>query len=1267
MDSARSHSLQSTFSVDDGSPKYEPSKLYHAVLKVVLLEYICEARFYQAPAAPVADRKSRLVKPETDTRLPPQLLAELKTKLHDIAIKRLLAKTPKRGAYDDNTRRLLLRFYGDLLDPRYHAELEKANSIDVLVMRFVAAANKEIVKLNTVPVDEVSAVVFRQAECFIDIVLQLVQKDKNKDALLAKLNEHRLLLRPGPPGLPRLHLPTKLASLPNAVYPTPSYAVADMDLPTLALVQAVFEKSPLDLQADINTLKPVVSQKLFAKDIEQVQFYLGKDIGRFSPASFASEDAYQAWKTRETDACTRLLQKYHVPPHKKLLPAPPLPPGEELYIVPLRTLARPFFTDLCRLTLLHCRGDGDSLLTNKARDLLLLCARVWRLDVPSRTACLFAAAHILGLVLDPLFGDSAKEVGPIDLEALTAVFQCCKRWIEDGKLDWEEKHQWALPDQDLWAKYLGYSYSEVFHSIRDCLSSVAGPVKPKFAPYLNFLADYIESDSLFSRVEESGLPKKWEKRLSRTIMRTAEALYATFLKTLPRDDTISLMHVMDIAEQLVKTIKLLQSRYKQPLLGFLDVSKTYAAVVTCMFASDSQNILNHICGNLTKRGEFLNYGDALEVYKELSEIRLVHKQVSKTAFPFPLEDFFYPYLESWLSESSQKIKDFVTSALAEDDFQSMDPENGKMHSTLVHDIFSLIKQYLSILKGLNWADEYQLAMASTYLIQSISSCCLVYATEISNIITNELREEVKTVQDASWFAEMKNMVNKGAEKWEPYHFLARTCIGLNNLNAMANHLAKLEELVDPEHVLLITNTRNPGAQKFTSHVFSIRVVKAENLTSAESNLRPYLTLVDILAKKMVARTRTMLSANPEWDEEYELTIPANTAMTVSATVWDEKFGSHSVCGRALIQLEPHKFKHDGVPQEVFLDLDPEGRVLIEIAVESEREDAMFAMGRAHRVLKRAQERITKLIVAKFTKFIQLCFSRHALKSVCGASGNIKPTEQQMDEAMLPLYDYLNMNLKVLAQNLTNDLLLQVMLEAWNVIVASADELLLPKLTSSRALKVLRNSTSSFKTGWQSAVTSAVANVTSTLNQLGFGKTLTTNEIETVIAWLHFLCFDFFYNNGNGPPVHDLKTEKYQSLLLIPVYYDIGVHELKAEVERLSPAFLQTLRDKNNVFVSGRDSNEVAQLRSRRGSIARSLTIRANATARAREEAKKEARQLLSDPLQAQTAAENIILRLLLIRDEKMYVCRRLEQRERLAHAIATERLARAAAEGNLFK
>lgn len=1297
----RAQSLRSVVSEDKLYDNVAVDKLYHAVLKLVVLEYISEARFYQPVVAAAetstlrphstAERRLRLSRIEADVQLPPNFLLNLKAKLNQVAM--------NSTTYDASTRRLLLRFYGDILDPLFASEFKHLRSIDVLVMKFVASANKEMVKLGLVPAEGISAAVFTQAQLLIRIMIGLVLREKNRELLESKLNEHMTSLKPKPSLSAKR--PQSSSDPANCIYPEPSFALADMDQAYIKLLMELFLVDRTRLEADVARLKSQVSQKALHKDVEQVLFYVNKDLGWLSPDKFSSANAYNAWKDRELHACALLTEKYAIPTPKKLLPLPLPEPGEEFLILPSLLQVRPFTVHLIKLCLLQHRKELDFgfetppdvlLFSNKSGDLLALCARVWRVDYPTRATALFVAAHLSGLLVDPLFATGNGELGPIDLNTTTKVLTTCRRWVEESKMNWDDKQSWCLKDKAEWTKNLGYTYSSTFHGIKDCLGMVLSKsAKPKFSPYLNFLGEYVESDSLFPKLEETGLVSKWQKKLTKSFLRTSECLYAEILSKIPRDSTLSIVNVLDAADDLVEQIKLLQKRYKNPLLGFLNVSHTYAALVAGMFASDAKNMLHHIVAHVRARNEFLNYGDALEAYKSLQEIRSIYLQVAKPEgrnFSFNIEDFFYPYLEAWVAESGERIQSFVANAIENDEFKPIDIENDeKKYSTSVHDIFSLIKRYLDILKGLNWQNPLHLAKIYTTLTKSICDSCLLYSSEMSDMVMKDLANTDQASSPpsapAGWMAEMKNIVSNlqnpvdKAEVENPINFSPTTCIGLNNISEVIKQFTKLENLLRPEDISEIVTKNDPKARHFyTSHIFSIRVVKAENLRSSSdsSNIRPYMTLIDTQARRTIAKTRTMDSDNPEWDEEFEITLAPNENMTMTATVWEEKFGAHSVCGRALLQLEPRKFKHDGIAQEVYLDLDSQGRILIEIAVESEREDAVFAMGRAHRALRRSEQRITKMIVTKFSKFIKRCFSRSTLKFVCGGSGNIKPTQEQMDEAMKPLYNYLNMNLLVLAQYLSKEILLRVMLEAWNVVVASADELLLPKLTSARVLKNSiigygrgNLSATNLKMGWQSAVSSAVANVTNSIGNLGFGKTLTANEIETVIAWLDFLCIDFFHNGGNGPPVSELKTEQYQSILLIPVYYDYENTYLIQEVERLSPAFLQMLRDKNSVFLSSHPGSDTAALRSRAGSIARSLTIRANATAQARAKAAKEANELRSDPLAAQTSAENIILRLLLVKDGKQFVVKRMEERERLAHTIATERLARAVAEGTLFR
>lgn len=1270
-------------------PEVDLSSLYEYVLKVVLLDYTCEARFTQPVVRPELARvesrpssefrKSRLSRYDGDALLPSYLVADLKAKLNHIAMTSL--------NHDDLMRRLLLRFYGELLDPRLVEEIKRGGSVDILVMKFVSSANKEVVKVGLVSSDEVALVVFRHTETFVDIIMLLVQKDRNSEAIIAKLNEHKQSLKPG---TPTIQTRPSFTSLNSAImkYSEPSFKVSDLDQGYVALLCEFFRVDHNILQSDIHRLRPIVNPKTLHKDVNKFLLQLAENTSLVN--NFVSKDAHAEWKKNAIRDCNYLTNKYPIPATLRLQSVPDLERTEEYYYLPPQLKILIYYTELVKMCLLHQRStetiDGSSatlLYSKKGGELMMQCARIWRMAAPTRAVSLITAAQQVGLMTDLLCVAAPGDIGPIVLPQAASVFLACKRIIDDANGDWDEKELWSIEDQNRWVKQLDNVYSMAFHSLRDCLGSVLSKiVKPKFTPYIQFLDDYVESDCLFHKFEESGGIARWRRRLTKTLLRTSESLYAEHLETLPRDDTVNVVHVLEIADNLIKDIKFLQKRYPHPLLDFLNIGRTYAEVVTDLFALDAQKILTHITSNIAARGEFFNYSDALEVYKSMKEIRAIHRQVApKLKFRFDLEKFLYPYLEAWVKESNEKICDFVSNALANDDFKPMDLEDDeKKYSLSVHDIFTLIRFYLGILKDLQWENEFQLAKVKTSFMKSISSCCISYANEISEMVTHDLTVEAESQPPPAsngWLAEARSLVEQklGAEKIqeETVNFTPRTCIGLNNLGAMISHLAKLEEILEPETVSATVLSHDPSARhKYSNHVFTIRLVRGENIRSAtdSTNVKPYVTLIDTSAKRTIAKTRTLEGEMPNWDEEFEVSLPANSTMTVSVTVWEDRFGSHGVCGRALVQLEPRKFKHDGIPQEVYLDLDPQGRILVEIAVESEREDAIFAMGRAHRALKRAEQRIIKLIVARFSRCIKRGFSRQTLKSICGASGNIKPSEEQLDQAMMPLYDFLNVNLLVLAQCLTKSLLLLVMLEAWNVVVDSADELLLPKLTSSMALRSIGlkskiNGSGNSKVGWQSAVTSAVVNVTNTISNLGFGKTLTINEIETVIGWLNFLCFDFFHNNGNGPPIQDLKNDKYQSLLLVPVYYDTDVAVLVQEVDRLSPAFIDTLREKNNVFVPGHSAP--TKLRSRAGSIARSLTIRANATAKARERAAREARELQADPLTAQTSAENIILRLLVLRNEKSFVGRRLEQRERLAHTLATERLAKAVAEGSVFR
>ncbi|KAI5902756.1 Uncharacterized protein K4G60_g1900 [Candida parapsilosis] len=1237
----------------------EKDELYKYTLKVILLEYCNETRFRTPIITPnrsshttttTSSRSSMLL----DSVLPSYAIKSLMSRLQDVM-------TKKTSLTDEKTRRSLLRLYGDLLDTKKSADLR---NVDFLIPKFAAYANQELRKVGVVDENEIKSEVFRQSSEFIDILIEILKNKKESDqTLISRLYERKNEFKGSSP--------KKNPAKEEFKYPTKSYRVDDMSNRLLKVFRTIFQTNDTKIQTDVFKYKNSVSTKQLHEDVKLLLSHEQEN------SSFASKyAAAQLWSKRQKDIASQLQSRYKIVSDSSQAHTTPIPQNETFHILPPTAKSRSLFLHLVSLIMHYIPREEISSsfqLPQDYADFFNIVARVWLVDYPTRVVALYAAGNSMSMFSQDIIESGEKEAviaKGVSLNVCQDLFDTFRKTVSDGGLNWQEKDYWLLKDQELWVENLTITYNEIFVSLRQSLAKIFNlHDKPRFGPYLEFLAANIETDSLFHRIEKSGLPKKWEKRLTKALLKVAGRRYEEYMENLPRDETLNVLHLLDICDKLIGDIKNLQKKYKNPFLGFLPVAKTVASITTGMFASDAKMILSHIQNSCKRRNETIPVSDALEVYKSLQEVRDIYYQVTpkNPKFQFDLEAFFFPFLNAWAEESDEKLRNIVSEALKKDDYQPIElEESSKRNSRAVLDIFTIIRQYFAILNKQGWQDEFQTSKIYTKLLQSISNCALFYSEQITTKINRELtviKGETEELPEArkNWLNEVKSVVNsiQNINRAEPavvYNFEAETCVALNNIAAMIDHLAKLEEWLDPESISRSLSTYEPDSQNnFLSHVFTVRVIKAENIILSKDSTfgrtNPYVQLVDLSSKKSIGKTRVLRrTSDPEWDEEFEITIPANTALELSAVVWSESMGQHQICGKAFYELNPKKFKHNGFPEELTLDLDISGKLIIEVAVESETLDAMFVMGRAYRALKRAEEKSIKSMVEKFQGFIEECFSKANLKAVC-AKG--QPSTLQFEESIENLCDYLNLNLSTLKTYLRDDLFMEVMLATWNIVIKCADELLLPKL--SKAKIDVDSST------W-SAMSSKFANVSiSTKAMFGIDSPLSIVEIETVLRWLYLLT-EFFHNEGNGPPMEDLKTEKYQSLLLIPAYYDQSEDELVEEVEFLSPGYVQMLTNRNQSSYEGPIGTV------KRGvTLSRSKTMYASATAKNRALAEKEKKFAKTDPDSNMVLKEDIILRILFARGQKDFVRVRLNQRAKLAYSLATERMARIAAERRAYK
>jgi hypothetical protein len=153
-----------------------------------------------------------------------------------------------------------------------------------------------------------------------------------------------------------------------------------------------------------------------------------------------------------------------------------------------------------------------------------------------------------------------------------------------------------------------------------------------------------------------------------------------------------------------------------------------------------------------------------------------------------------------------------------------------------------------------------------------------------------------------------------------------------------HELDKLEKLMNVDgcaEVLRKAEGPKPAAKRPQKFVFTVKIVEAEDL---KGNL------------------------NPRWDETVDLTVSG--ALNLIATIWDwDLIGDHDFVGRTSLKLDPLHFG-DYLPREFWLDLDTQGRLLIRVSMEGERDDIQFHFGKAFRHLKRTERDMVRKITEK---------------------------------------------------------------------------------------------------------------------------------------------------------------------------------------------------------------------------------------------------------------------------------------------------------------
>ena len=628
-------------------------------------------------------------------------------------------------------------------------------------------------------------------------------------------------------------------------------------------------------------------------------------------------------------------------------------------------------------------SEQGRLLSKKNAELLNELGLRWRLPFASRMI---------------LFLDAVKEMfvdQEVDLDTLDAAFAYVKEPPADKKKadvsQLFDRSKWTMADFLLNQKTLNSIHDTLLRDLYNQLQLCYESKPPDIGPIMLVLEEKIYDDPIFSRTADD--IDRFSGNLERALRAKAEQHYQDlFEKEVGQNrDKLGFWHVIQLGKAVLKFCEKIQKRYrKTPAIMGVEPFKILVSIVFPNFASDARDQLALILKQSSQEPDNeIPIQDGFDMYKEMVEVRRVYTDVlPDTPFDLNIEGLLQNFVWRWIQSTDASMIGWVEGAVNIDQFQvrtqnpQQEPTDEERHSVSVIDIFRSFNQAIDQVLGLEWDNDLQYAKFMTALSKSIGAGLQRYCELLEQRFNKEM-DRLTPAQEAAlaqsrqekWMQLAKDVIST-KDRVEPFQFMPESFVKLNNVAYAMLQLDKIEKQMNVDACVDVIKRHEPPQQqrkrRGEKFVFTIKIIEAEDLKACDPNglSDPYVVLGDEFQKRLAKTRIVYANLNPRWDETVDITTTG--LLSVTATIWDwDVMGDHDCVGRTTIKLDPSHFS-DYMPREYWLDLDTQGRLLVRITMEGEKDDIQFYYGRAFRALKRTERDMARKITDKVQLLLYLC-------------------------------------------------------------------------------------------------------------------------------------------------------------------------------------------------------------------------------------------------------------------------------------------------------
>ncbi|KAG1807094.1 uncharacterized protein BJ212DRAFT_1449371 [Suillus subaureus] len=1135
-------------------------------------------------------------------KFPEKLLKVLEQRLQNIAM-------GKDAAYSDQlTRRTMAVFYGQFMGDPFRKQMKENRSIEELILMFASQATSVLRKEPTLADDGWKVEVNNQIAQFVRMLRDCLKTLSHvSPELNSRLDMYHAKLAPSQSSNDSGY--DSASASRDSISTQPSISQSVSDMPFVMIVARLFKIPESAMQSEVDRMRKTCTEKAAVTDLKTCL----KNINSGAPfpgrrEDFSSDTAWNHWRTQETSILSQLmvammslnpeLAKSMPSDNGSVYPTSGARPSstridspggakrhtsigsrhsffgaadeseendgdegdddEEIRVGHNFTFIPPNPKKFYRRLIEYCLvtdlefmfspevDDADevplSILSPPHVELINECAMRWRINHTYRVTC---------------FLDQIKQLyerSDVPMECIPEALQGITKLLQDLEID-----KWPIHDSELLASI----YVDALPNLK--VSVVQ--------PYLTIL-DHVRESGLIERFEADISARLAD--LTTRIQDVSVQYYQEKMHTLQATPGVNrALPLLLMTDELEKAAKQLDKRFPDPLVGVVDLVSLVVEAQVPLFISELQNSSKRLYeSSMNGPTPDVPIQDIFSLYRRTQALLSMYKAFAPQGqLEFDLGQFFMPYVHQWLVDTDNKTGQWVQAAIAADKFEA---ENTEGHSASIVDLFDSLRSPISFLQDLEWSDEYQEARFLTSLSKTISKAIEQYCRSVEELFMTEMfprpADYLQPQKSSAWLEKAKLLTTTGEKKVEPFNFRPESCVKLNNVEAARKLLDNLYNQIQVDKVAdTIANHGPPVPDKNerARFLFAVKIVMAEDLipldSSPSSLLDTFVTLSDEAGNRLV-KTRTIYeSLSPRWEETHDISV--DKPLWLMCSIRDRALvGQHDVVGRSFICLNPKEFG-DFLTHDVWLNLENtnhghQGRILLRISMEGEKDDVQFYFGRAFRFLKRSEGDMMRIFIDKMSPYIRQSLSRPILKTLIKAGslgldynralGNVtalyrsalgsnasevqiplpqneksrvRPeelTDVEIERAIIPLFDYFDANLHILNTYLSETAKDMVMMRVWKEILVVIEGLLIPPLSK----------------------------LSSDM------KPLSDKEVDIVFKWLKFLR-DYFYAEGEGIPLEKLQNQKYRDVVSIRLYYDWHTDTLMEECVR---AMQQSLRE-----------------------------------------------------------------------------------------------------------